>query len=241
MSETTKYDMLISSRSKSVTMLFGITRDLAKRHEYFGTGFYIRLEKRVYIVTALHVAKRMKNYSHCFHYANGKTFPVMGGYVGCPVPQSDFAVVGCFHECFGEKDIPIDFSKIRPHFQKVSDHCLITGCPSNQLTQIPFLREASAKLNNVVSEIVGTSPDAKHVFVRYKSRLVNPPGMSGSPMWGIGYDRNGCVTEEEYHLSGIVTRWDADKEVVVATNGQVFLAYFERMVQEFTDRFPRKD
>jgi len=236
-----KYESLIASRIKTVTMLFGIKRGTAGDHEYFGTGFYVGFEGKVFIVTALHVAKRMEDYSHCFHYVNQKTFPVMGGFVGCPVPQADLAIVGCFHECLYQADIPIDFCDLKPHYQNVGDHCLITGCPERQLLQIPVTREASAKLNSVVSEIVGISTDAKHIYLKYGKSIVDPPGMSGSPMWKIAYSSNGSVLEDEFFLSGIVTRWISKDEQVVATNGQVFFSYFEKMVREFSKLFPRGD
>lgn len=236
-----KYESLIASRIKTVTMLFGIKRGTVRDHEYFGTGFYVSFEGKVFIVTALHVAKRMEGYSYCFHSANQKTFPVMGGFVGCPVPQADWAIIGCFHGCLSQIDIPIDFCNLKPHYQNIGDHCLITGCPEKQLLQIPVTREASVKLNSVVTEIIGISPDAKHIYLGYGKSIVEPPGMSGSPMWKITYSSNGSVLEEEFFLSGIVTRWLSKDEQVVATNGQVFFSYFEQMARKFTKLFPRGD
>lgn len=236
-----KYESLIASRIKTVTMLFGIKRGTAGEHEYFGTGFYVGFEGKVFIVTALHVAKRMEGYSHCFHSASKKTFPVMGGFVSCPVPESDFAIIGCFHECLSQTDMPIDYYELKPHYQNVGDHCLMTGCPGKQLFQIPVTREASAKLNSVITDIVGLSADAKHIYLKYTQDIVDPPGMSGSPMWKIAYSSDGSVLEGEYLLSGIVTRWISEDEQVVATNGQVFFSYFEKMAREFDKLFPRGD
>lgn len=235
------YEPLIEKRLKSITTLYGVDKKTGKKHEYFGTGFYIKSANRVYIVTALHVAKLMEGKSYLVHSVNGKTFITMGSYVGCPIPGSDFAIVGCFHESLNSDDIAIDLDNVKPHYQNLRDHCLVNGCPDAQLFQIPVTSEITAKMNSLVTEIVGFSDDFLHVYLNYPNGMVDPPGMSGSPIWRIVYDKADNVMEDNLILSGILIRWDSKNEILIATNGQVFKKYITKMIREYDKLFPRTD
>jgi hypothetical protein len=208
--------------------------------EHVGSGFRCRLRGRNCLVTANHVAERASSYGLGLgmsrqgaspfrlpsipHLADSKTDLAI--YV--LDDMSEGAVLHYWPEDHMDSTIET----------RTKDYLFVHGYPGNlsrflfgglQLRSMPYgVMERDDDLPSGISRFefaMDYDPLNMQLETGGSIELVEPPGLSGSPVWRIGAagHRPDEWAPERALLVGVVTRWEKDKKVLLATEARALV------------------
>lgn len=230
--------------------IYGVPKDKTKPAKFLGSSILIKNSDSLFILTAQHVAENASKYYHIFH---GKTkygimFPTQGGWVGCPILDSDIAILGCFEEMFeGTSAKFLNVAKIQDSNLNHEAFFFCLGFPGQLHVSLPFLKTYEATslpfigkfkkiINNRNNEPVAFS-------IEYPSD-VNPRGMSGSAVWNLNLHKLSKFKDwnaNQITFAGIAQKWVPTSKELIVTNAHIINNYINQMIKLFQETFPRSD
>ncbi len=227
----------------------GVSKDPKVPPKFIGSGILIKDDDDTFILTAQHVAKSLLQYDYIFHGVNnkGKSVPAQQSWVGCPINESDIAIIRCFHEFFesGTKDF-LDINQIR---ETSLENALLfcQGFPGEEQVSIPFLNIVESHSLPFIGKFRGYSLNQNKepikFIIEYPSDI-NPRGMSGSPVWNLNLHNVPKFEDWDYDqitFAGIAQRWIKDSKVLLVTRSSLISKFLPGMIKEYNRLFPRTD
>lgn len=218
-----------------VSSILGVVDQATGRH--FGSALRCRLDGRRAILTAFHVidAARKDPLGLAISTGYGKPPYIVDGSVNID-PVADLAVyfLPADYPCADEEFFPpsrIDRSRDRLSTDYLFVHGFpgTSGYPSRLLDGIinqslPY--GAMQRLENLPQDLqpwqfaIGYDPVGMANEMGTAADLVDPHGLSGSPVWRIGVSGRTTLEWEPENclLVGILTQWRPDERVLIATS-----------------------
>lgn len=232
-----------------LTTIVGVRKNPKMPRKYIGTGAFVKYDGHTYIFSAMHVANNIPKYNYLFHGVGPKEFPIQGHWVATAVPNADFGVMGCFEEALtdSEKLLEFDEAKFQSNHSKDA-YYLVMGFPAKLHTVFDFINEQQYVLYPMITKLKGIHANKdghKMLFeLSYSKENVQPPGMSGSPVWNLNLHL--CESIEEWSVdkitfAGVITRWDEKTQSILGTDSELIKQVLPTITKKFRELYPRED
>ena len=232
-----------------ITTITGVAKDSQTPHKYIGTSVFIKNGGYTYIASAKHVADNLSKYHWLFHGTGEKNFPIQGHWVATTVPDADFGVMGCFEEILTNKEKVLDFDPLKFQSNHSKDaFYLVMGYPGKLHFPMDFINTHQHILTPVITRLKGIHPNKNGdniIFeLGYSSGNVEPPGMSGSPVWNLNLHQIDDISEWNVNritFAGVITRWDKNTESLLGTDVGLIKQVLPHITKKFRELYPRTD
>ncbi len=212
----------------------------------YGTGVIVKISDEHFLFTAKHVAERINDGLQLFFRSSAGQFLTVKGYgrlIGSPNDESidiayiklDKHTVNSINE-IGDKHFLIERQHILPGLEIRKDEplllCGFLGATSVVKANNPIIPKGSFQLAthaqkkiynhygykeniHVVTNIHGRATD---ILTGEKTKKLDLEGMSGGGVWKISANKFLSRERIDYHLAGIIFRYEKDKYHVVVAN-----------------------
>ena len=216
--------------SRSVAAIYGVRR---RKHDFLGSGTYVRHRKNIYVITAKHVVDRSGSYETVCSDIGGsgeRLVPLKSGWTGFREEDGDIALWQCFDEVLEKSDrIPIPLIE---SFGSPDAHrgtlLMATGYPATRAVSMPFMRVEQLSLHVPVGCAVDGPGLSEFAFAFTCLNDIEYHGMSGSPVWNLNLDSEEDLEgwkPEETTFAGVLTRWDKPSGTLFATKAEALKGF----------------
>lgn len=235
--------------SPYITTITGASTNKNVPAKYIGTSAYINYNGHTYIASAQHVANKIFQFEYLFHGVGNQNYPIQGHYVATTVPNADFCVMGCFEELLSSKEKVLDFEteKFMSNHSKDA-YYMVMGYPGKLHFPMDFINLHQHVLTSVITRLKGINPNKNGDNIlfdpHYPNSLVEPQGMSGSPVWNLNFHLEDDLENwsvEKISFAGIVTRWDKNSQSLIATDSELIKQVLPHVTKKFRQLYPRTD
>jgi hypothetical protein len=232
-----------------ITTITGVQKDTNIPVEYIGTSVFIKYDGHTFIASAKHVADNLLKYDYLFHGTGTKNFPIRGHWVATTIPDADFGIMGCFEEMITNTEKVLDFDDtiFRSNHAKEA-YYLVMGYPEKLHSAFDFMNTHQHVLTSVITRLKGihSNKNGDNIIfeLSYSNNNVDPPGMSGSPVWNLNLHKINTIEDwsvEQITLAGIITSWNKDTESIYGTISELITHVMPHIAEKFIELYPRID
>ncbi|MDR4470056.1 MAG: serine protease [Nitrospira sp.] len=248
-----KGDRLRNEVDSALTIIFGSDLPSSSvprpKLHYRGTASYFEYAGFPCVLTAAHVLQGCPQLDNVFHGKGEESFfPLRSGWYATVDAEVDLAVMGCFQKALEQAAIkPLKYTHfLAPSYNHKDAFYYCNGYPGAHSVNLPFLGEFSIRDNAFIGKAArlpdGVDP-SKCFAIEYPCNI-DPPGMSGAPVWNLRFHCMQRVEDwapEAASFAGVAQRWCPETKVLIVTRVEHVRDFIPRAVEHLRTRYKWKD